>query len=184
MAVRSHRQGQKTKLRFKDVSLEEHVECGCSCPDTVGPTSDICEGNFDSTTCKCNCDNLPSQGKKIACMQNTGFFWDYNTCTCRQYKVSNHNRGLCFGAAIDNQLAGSLFHMLIGCCLTLIAFFAWTTLQYRKKIRVLKASDLSSSSCQMDIIGDPPRHKRNSSISFVQTDIQPITVSFIPQNKA
>ena len=59
MVVRSHLQGQESKVRFKEITLKEHTECGCQCQDQ-DMSALICGGTFSAEKCECKCEGIQS----------------------------------------------------------------------------------------------------------------------------
>merc|ERR1719481_434010 len=50
--VKTHLRGQEPKDHYKELVLDEHVECGCKCERFQASQ---CQGTFNEVTCECEC---------------------------------------------------------------------------------------------------------------------------------
>ena len=138
MVVRSHLQGQESKQRYKDVIMEEHLECGCQCKDV---SEAFCSGTLNARTCSCECDDLLMKPQISACLSRVATYWDYSTCQCR-LKITTHD---CVtdnddeGGTFENRTVDILSFTFLGSCLTMVVFLTGTTWHYRNKLRMMIA---------------------------------------------
>ena len=144
MGMRSHLQGQESKQRYKEITLEEHKQCGCRCKDT---TDELCAGLFNTKTCACECEGNLMKTRISACtVRAAAYYWDYGTCQCTLRKPTQD----CIAAfdearaALGYRTVNILCYTLLGSCLTLAVFLASTTWQYRRRLQMARLQDMKS----------------------------------------
>ena len=145
MAMSSHLYGKDIKQKYKDVTLEEHLSCGCRCNDIL---AENCAGIFNIKTCGCECKGVLVQSVISSCRLQSGAYWDYVTCQCKMKKTNNSCSGAHDGSKtmLENQTVDILRFTLLGSSLTLAIVLGWTTWQYRRKLRTIKTRPFQDSS--------------------------------------
>merc|ERR1719461_1005879 len=85
MMVKTHFQGRDEKEKWKELILDEHVECGCQCSQR---SKAECAGRYNLVTCECECEERIYGEERLMCESVASMFWDYETCMCRTKSVA------------------------------------------------------------------------------------------------
>jgi hypothetical protein len=136
MVVRSHLHGQESKQKYKDVTLVEHLECGCQCRDA---SAALCAGTFNAQSCECECEGDQMKSLISTCTTRAATYWDYQTCQCKLKKTAHdcittieHNID-----AFDYRAVVILCYTLLGSCFTLVVILACSAWKYRRKLTMM-----------------------------------------------
>ena len=73
----------REKVKFKELVLEEHEECGCQCL-SVTPAHCMEPHLFNNETCACACDTSLYKRDQLQCEAYSDRKWDPITCSCRK----------------------------------------------------------------------------------------------------
>ena len=136
MVVKSHLHGQKSKQRYKFVTLEKHLECGCQCKDV---SAAFCAGTFNTQNCECECEGDLMKQRISVCGSRAATYWDYKTCKCKLKKTAHD----CIASSeegrdtLEYRTVDVLCYTFLGSCFTMAVFLACTTWQYRKRLRIM-----------------------------------------------
>ena len=110
MIIKTKLSGRDPQEKIKDLLLEEHVECGCTCRHV---SSLACLGKFNNRTCECECEEREYMEQRLQCEMTKNTYWDTVSCQCRSKSVAP--RGVdrypgaeCAGGGVDQQHYGSL----------------------------------------------------------------------------
>ncbi len=69
---------------MRELVLEEHEACACSCL-TITASQCMRPELFDPETCSCRCDSSVYHRDRLQCEQqppDSGMIWDETTCSC------------------------------------------------------------------------------------------------------
>ena len=136
MVVRSHLHGQESKQKYKDVTLVEHLECGCQCRDA---SAALCEGTFNAQSCDCDCEGDLMKSLISTCTVMPATYWDYQTCQCKLKKTAHD----CIAAIEDTRYAFEyravdiLCYTFLGSCFTLVVILACSAWKCRRKLTMM-----------------------------------------------
>ena len=85
MIIKTKLSGRDPQEKMKDLVLEEHVECGCTCRHVSTQT---CLGRFNNRTCECECEEREYMEQRLQCELTKNTYWDTVSCTCRSKSVA------------------------------------------------------------------------------------------------
>ena len=146
MMVKTHFQGRDEKEKWKELILDEHVECGCKCRDI---SASQCAGRFNPMTCECECEQRFYGEEKMMCESRVSTYWDSMSCQCRSKSVAPRGADTqdydCHGGDArygyepqrDMYLLDILSYIVLGSCITTAMFLSATTFYYRRKYKQL-----------------------------------------------
>ena len=83
MQLKTQVLGRDVKENFKELVLEEHESCACSCL-TVTAAHCMRPELFSNETCSCRCDTSLFRRDQMQCEAYPGRVWDERTCACRK----------------------------------------------------------------------------------------------------
>ena len=129
--------GRDPKERIKELILDEHVACGCTCPPYL---RHVCRGRFNEATCNCDCsDTLHAEDRKL-CESSRAGYWDWETCSCRDRSVETRGadnfRSTCLqnNELVPGWLEIRLTGAFLGATLVMTIIFAAATMYYKNKL--------------------------------------------------
>ena len=142
MMVKTHLQGRDEKEKWKELILDEHVECGCKCKDMSAAG---CAGRFNTLTCVCECEERFYGEQRVMCESRVSKYWDSASCRCMSKSVAPRGADIpqeydCYGASTppqDLHILDILGYLILGSSVTSALFLSATTLYYRSKYRQL-----------------------------------------------
>ena len=137
--ARTQLTGRDPKERIKELILDEHTECGCSCSPY---TQQMCAGRLNQKTCKCECPDSEFGAERKRCESLTATYWDWDTCTCRNRKLETrgadytHPGYTCQTGRSTTEILGMKITMaLLGVCLVMSGVLATLAIYYRSQYR-------------------------------------------------
>ena len=129
--------GRDPKERIKELILDEHVACGCTCPPYL---RHVCRGRFNEATCNCDCsDTFHAEDRKL-CESSRAGYWDWDTCSCRDRSVETRGadnfRSTCLqnNELVPGWLELRLTGAFLGATLVMTVIFAGATMYYKNKL--------------------------------------------------
>jgi len=146
MMVKTHFQGRDEKEKWKELILDEHVECGCKCRDMSAAQ---CTGRFNAMTCECECEERFYGEEKLRCESRVSTYWDSMACQCRSKSVAprgvdsqdfgciERDQHLGYNLTRDLNMLDILSYIVLGSCITTAIFLSATTFYYRRKYKQL-----------------------------------------------
>ena len=157
MMVKTHFQGRDEKEKWKELILDEHVECGCKCRDM---SASQCAGRFNALTCECECEERFYGEQKIMCESRVSTYWDSMSCQCKSKSVAPRGADTqdydCYGEngrygynpPSDMTILDILSYIVLGSSVTTDMFLSATTFYYRRKYKQLLYKEQTSSHTQ------------------------------------
>ena len=144
--ARTQLTGRDPKERIKELILDEHTECGCSCSPYA---QQMCAGRLNQKTCKCECPDADYGEERQRCTSLHGTFWDWDSCTCRNRKLETRgaeysNAGYqCPNSSNVTEILGMKITMaLLGMCLVLSGVLGTLAAYYRSLYRSVDFHDI------------------------------------------
>ena len=147
MMVKTHFQGRDEKEKWKELILDEHVECGCKCKDMSAAQ---CAGRFNTLTCVCECEERFYGEQKVMCESRVSKYWDSASCRCMSKSVAPRGADIpqeydCYGMdgrmGYPHQNNLTMFdifsYIVLGSSITTAMFLSATTFYYRRKYKQL-----------------------------------------------
>jgi len=171
MLFRTQLTGRDPKERIKELILDEHTECGCSCSPY---TQQMCARRLNQKTCKCECPDSEFGAERKKCESLTATYWDWDTCTCRNRKLETrgadytHPGYTCQTGRSTTEILGMKITMaLLGVCLVMSGVLATLAIYYRSQYRLKKSSDNKSSKIitKRSGTGNSKKHQSMSAVS-------------------
>jgi len=156
MMVKTHFAGRDETEKWKELILDEHVECGCKCKDI---SSAQCAGRFNIMTCECECEERFYGEQKTMCESGVTTYWDLSTCQCKSKSVAPRGADQqdydCYGrngrfgykTPSDLTIFDILSYIVLGSSITTAIFLSATTFYYRRKYKQLVKKQKKAAMC-------------------------------------